>query len=165
MTPAPEALPLRDIHLPDPVGWWPPAPGWWGLMLLCLLLLAVIRTWIGYRRRGRLKLHSLILLQQLVARFEQSGDEQRLIADLSVLLRRVAISVFPRRQVASLTGVEWLRFLDQSLTPGGTDKAFTEGVGRILLDAPYKPACRVDRDALIGLIRRWISANTGQGRS
>ena len=30
------ALPLRDLHLPDAIGWWPPAPGWWVLFVLAL---------------------------------------------------------------------------------------------------------------------------------
>ena len=41
----PEELALRDIHLPAPVGWWPPAPGWW---LLAGLMLAVI-IWLFWR--------------------------------------------------------------------------------------------------------------------
>jgi len=28
MNPDPLA-PLRPLHLPDQIGWWPPAPGWW----------------------------------------------------------------------------------------------------------------------------------------
>ena len=31
------ALPLRDLHLPDAIGWWPLAPGWWVLIALSLL--------------------------------------------------------------------------------------------------------------------------------
>ena len=30
----PEQIPLRDLHLPDVVGLWPLAPGWWVLILL-----------------------------------------------------------------------------------------------------------------------------------
>ena len=30
----PELLPLRDLHLPEMVGWWPLAPGWWFLIAL-----------------------------------------------------------------------------------------------------------------------------------
>ncbi len=28
---------LRDIHLPEPVTFWPPAPGWWFILLLILI--------------------------------------------------------------------------------------------------------------------------------
>lgn len=161
MNPTPENLPLRDIHLPDPVNWWPPAPGWWGFSMLCLLLVVAVGTLIRARRRGRLKRRSLTLLQQLAEQYRADGDARRLSANLSVLLRRVALSAYPRRQVAALTGAEWLRFLDNSLTPAGNDDAFSEGIGRALIEAPYNPDCRVDGDALIGLIRQWISRNAG----
>ena len=29
-----QQLPLRDIHLPEAVSWWPPAYGWWLLVVL-----------------------------------------------------------------------------------------------------------------------------------
>ena len=165
MTPAPENLPLRDIHLPDPVSWWPPAPGGWGLVMLCLLLVLMVWALLRARRRGRLKKQSLLALQQFAEQFRRNGDGQQLTAHLSMLIRRVALSVFPRRKIAALTGTEWLRFLDKSLTPDGDERAFSEGVGRVLIEAPYNPNCRVDGDALIGLIRQWISKNAGSQRS
>ena len=35
---------LRDIYLPEPITAWPPAIGWWALILLGLLLLSYISS-------------------------------------------------------------------------------------------------------------------------
>ena len=36
----PEQIPLRDLHLPEAIGWWPLAPGWWILIAIALVGLA-----------------------------------------------------------------------------------------------------------------------------
>lgn len=164
MTPTPESLPLRDIHLPEPVSWWPPAPGWWGLFGLTLLLLLLLWGLVNFRRRSRLKRGALASLRQLSIQYQQDGDTQQLVAQLSVLLRRLALTIHPRRQVAALTGDDWLAFLDQGVTLDGQRQAFSEGVGRALIEAPYNPASQVDSKALVALTRRWIVNNAGDWR-
>ena len=42
---------LRDIHLPDTGGFWPPAPGWWLLALIALAALAGLIWWLRRQRR------------------------------------------------------------------------------------------------------------------
>ncbi|MGB5468066.1 MAG: DUF4381 family protein, partial [Sedimenticolaceae bacterium] len=52
MTPSDTAIGLtglRDYHLPDAVGWWPPAPGWW-LLFGLLLVLGGLFVWWSMRR-------------------------------------------------------------------------------------------------------------------
>lgn len=164
MTPTPESLPLRDIHLPDPVSWWPPAPGWWGLAAAVILLPLIVHAWISIRRRGRLKRDGLKRLRQLAIQYRKGGDAQQLAADLSVLLRRLALTLHPRHQVAALTGEKWLAFLDQGVVLDSQHQAFSEGVGRALIEAPYNPTSQVDGKALISLTRLWIVNNTRDWR-
>ena len=47
----PTQLPLKDIHLPEAIGWWPPAIGWWLLAVLIPLSIALL-YWI-YKRLTR----------------------------------------------------------------------------------------------------------------
>ena len=43
-----DALPLRDLQLPEAVGWWPLAPGWWVLLALSVAGFAYL-SWRWYR--------------------------------------------------------------------------------------------------------------------
>ena len=149
----PQKLPLRDIHLPEPVSWWPPAPGWW-LVLALVIGLAALAVWL-YRRPRRAKAPRRLALRELerISRdYAVHRDPQRLAVQLSVLLRRTAISLFPRAEAAGLTGEAWLVYLDGVLRDG----RFTQGVGRQLASAPYSPATDVDAEALLSLCRDWI---------
>src|SRR5690606_20856396 len=85
----PETLPLRDLHLPDPVGWWPLAPGWW--ILLALVLVALLLAWRVLhlrRRRNAARRLALAELARLEAAYAADRDLARLASALSQLLRR-----------------------------------------------------------------------------
>jgi hypothetical protein len=71
--------------------------------------------------------------------------------DLAELLKRVALVAYPRLQVASLSGIEWLRFLDE--TVGTTD--FSVGPGQQLVRI-YDRAISAPSPELLQLARHWI---------
>lgn len=151
-------LPLRDIHLPEAVSWWPPAPGWWGLLgsiTLAVIAFFLIRYW---RKRRRLRDDAILELKRICDGFDQHHDALRLVRELSVLLRRIAISYFPRSDVASLTGDAWLQFLDKNTQLAGEDQGFFKGPGRILNSGPYQARVDIDTQSLIVLCRGWVEA-------
>ncbi|MGY6274433.1 DUF4381 domain-containing protein [Methylomonas sp. MgM2] len=146
-----EPLPLKDIHLPDTIGWWPPAPGWW-LSLVALAILIVLARY-GYKRRTRK--NAVKSAHHLLKGIRnQSADPKRTLTELSALLRRTAISTGRRDRIAGLNGAAWLDFLDQSLP----DSPFSQGIGRCLADAHFRPSSAddIDFDALFALCERWL---------
>ncbi len=151
-----ELLQLRDVHTPPAPPSWPPAPGWWLLGLLLLALLGwvafrVTRYWLR-RRRRRLILQAL---ERVAAGFDPEHPS-RFLAELSALLRRVAIGRYSRRRVAPLTGRAWLAFLDET----GGDGAFSNGVGQIIEAGPYRELEELDPKPLLELARHWIEKNS-----
>ena len=151
----PDLSQLRDIHVPAPVSWWPPAPGWWALLVV--LLIAIGLGYMLYRRRRRNLWRGGALAE--LARLRDAAPERQL-REVSVLLRRVAISRFPRHDVAALTGEAWLAFLDHSL---GDGKAFQSEAGRVLLSGPYASNIEVDTASLLILCERWIKQLPARG--
>ena len=147
-----EQLPLQDIHLPSAISWWPPAIGWWILLLLALL--ACVAAYYLYKKLTRktpVKSAKALLLNIKQA---NNTDELDTLKQLSAFVRRVSISVNPRTDVASLTGKQWLNYLDQSVE--GTP--FSTGVGQYLSDAQYRKNAPedLDIDQLIELCERWL---------
>lgn len=154
-------LPLRDIHLPDPVSWWPPAPGWW--LLACALIVLAITLWLGVRRwqKKQRRRDSLRALKTIRAQFIQHQDKTALLRELSILMRRASISFYPRNTSASLTGDAWLQFLDDTSRTRDSSNGFKQGDGKWLATAPYLPdntTPDIDSNALLKLCEQWLSA-------
>ena len=166
----PAALPLREIHLPDAVGWWPPAPGWWILPILVLLAAGI--TWycrLLYKRRKYSAINiAREELLRIKSRYAVDRDARHCIRSVSGLLRRLCISIFPRAESAGLTGAEWLAFLQGAAQsgPGGgesrdggqkTGDERLQHIGKLLLEAPYRQqVAEEDVDSLIGFCSDWI---------
>ena len=142
---------IRDIHGFDPVGLWPLAPGWWlllgGVLLGGWLLFVVARflwrypffTWHHAARRRLLALRRRVGVE----------PDSAIAAELSELLRRIAIAREGRESCAGLAGPDWLDWLSEN-DPAGFD--WRES-GKILLARPYAPPdTGGDAETLRGLI-------------
>jgi hypothetical protein len=152
----PTLLDLKDIHEPEAIGWWPPAIGWW-ILAVAIPLLIFLLVWL-YKRLTRKT--AIKTAHKILAQIQQdaSRDNHQKLSDLSVLIRRVAISVSPREKAAGLTGRQWLAFLDRSVK----GLPFSEGVGQLLVDAPYRNTqpTELEISQLITLCEDWLKAQT-----
>ena len=152
------ALQLRDIHLPEPVSWWPVAPGWWMVLAVTVLLLAIVIFCVRryqQRRYRRIGLQQLSLLEGDV---NLQQDQRQLIQQLSQLLRHLAVLHYGQ-SCAGLEGEAWLAFLDQPFQKktAPENKPFSVGVGQCLGFGPYqKIIAEIDVAALLPLCRLWI---------
>lgn len=147
---------LRDIHLPDAVSAWPPAPGWWLLAaiiiaLLCYLAVRIKKHWQqnNYRK---------LALKQLA---ELNQDQPiAYLQQLNQLLKRTALVANPNKDIASLNGEKWLTFLStESLSDKKTLMDFQQGAGQVLAQGPYAPlstANKINITALEDLAQQWI---------
>lgn len=124
--------------------------GWWLLVVITLLL--IIFTVCLYRKLTRKTAVKTARALLLNIKQDQSLDDDQKLSQISTLLRRTAVSIFPREEVAGLTGKAWLDFLDMSSGGAG----FTQGEGRVLLDAPYRKNKQANIDALLSLCDDWL---------
>ncbi|MFT5722568.1 MAG: hypothetical protein ACI9W6_002898 [Motiliproteus sp.] len=146
---------LRDLQLPEAIGLWPPAPGWWLLALLSVGLLGWLGLWLyRYRLRNRYRNQALQELTRLDKLRQQ--DPQRWLQQLNQLLRRTALAAYPPQTIAPLSGAAWVAFLYRS----SLLEAFRQPLGTRLASGPYQPHLSIetdiDTDALQQLAEQWI---------
>ncbi len=168
----PAEIPLRDLHLPAEIGWWPLAPGWWlllGLAGIGVLLLTVFA--LKARAGNAARRTALRVLDEYAGDYRRHRNPAVLATQVSALLRRVMLAYAPRSEVAGLTGKDWLEWLDRDLD----DAAFAGGVGRLLLELPYRNPDTLTADehaadehvvddkidALLDVVRRRIRTPVG----
>lgn len=150
-----EQLPLKDIHVPDPVSWWPPAIGWWLLPAALLLVLLLLRLLVTTARRRaarrRLRRQALDELDRIELDFQTTGDINGTMERVSVLLRRVAITVSADSGVAGRVGRDWVDWLRRT-SPENLDAASFDP----LVDAPYRALPNTAPQRVLSAVRRWI---------
>lgn len=149
---------LNDIVLPGAVGWWPLASGWYYLFGILLIVLTwfiytAIRGW----NRNRYRRAALHHLQLLANDIEDAEKRDAGLRQVPVLLKRTALSVYPRSQLASLTGKNWLDFLNSKVSTA----SFTDSTAGLLDELSYSVGAlnSVDTNAveeLLSACRHWL---------
>ncbi len=142
---------LRDIHLPEAVSWWPPAPGWWLLALAAALLAAF--AWYRFYRGTRKPLRALSLdeLERIRAAHATGADAHAALNELAGLLRRILISYRGRDGFAGSTGAAFAAQI-RALSAAGFSDADLDLLGR----ARYRRDVEADVAALLEAGERWL---------
>ena len=143
---------LADIHLPDAVTFWPVAPGWWILLGIIIIFLLLIIYFIKRKPTipaptgKELKSQAMQELDAIRKNYESQANPHESVKKLSIFLRRYALSLYQRDNVASLTDEQWLRLLDEIIdhdSTQGADSGFKESLfsnkfSALLTQAPYQ---------------------------
>ncbi|HHC74029.1 MAG TPA: DUF4381 domain-containing protein [Thiothrix sp.] len=156
-----QELPLRDIHLPDPISWWPLAWGWWLLIIAALCFLTLITLWLLRRSKKTKNIAKPVLFMQTLNALKTEKQAPIFATKLSALLKHSAVYYYGQ-QAAGLSGEAWLAFLDQSWALGKTPEQkrtthiFSSPQGRALLSAPYQANPVIDQKFLWQLAYDWL---------
>ncbi|PVY79295.1 uncharacterized protein DUF4381 [Tamilnaduibacter salinus] len=139
---------LRDIHMPEPGGFWPPAPGWWILAVIVVVALVAL-TWLVQRwiARGRWRRQARRELDALRACAEA---DNRWFAELNALLKRAARSRDPSLHPDALSGDDWVELLRQTV-PQLSDVEV-----RALVQAAWHPAPDITPSRAAALADTWL---------
>ena len=151
---------IEEVLPAEPVTWWPSTLGWQLLLALLVLILA----WRGWRlavswRRNRYRRAALAELQALQS---CQTDNAHRLASLAALLKATAVYIYPRPEVAALSGHNWLTWLN-----GQTATAlFSERSAQLLGEAVYRAEPVIEGAALQQLaveIEDWIRSHPEPG--
>ena len=146
---------LNDIHLPEAISWWPPAPGWWLLALLLLLSPLLWRALKRYQQRPRKPRYRSAALQELehyYQHYQQQQDSSDYIQSVSALLKRVAMQCYNPDEVAALSGQQWGEFLGRDQTDAVRAEIETT------LSQAHSPQSQVDAAGFYRFAKQWIEA-------
>ena len=152
-------LSIRDIHLPDSLHWWPPAIGWWLLAILLIASLVGLFLLIKrYRKKWGYRNVALALLKKDYKHWRQqnattkSTASQEALQQMLRVLKRTAITAYPKADAASLHGQPWVDFLNQQTN----SDYFQQQCSDILLNQQYQASANIDITAFYHACRAWV---------
>lgn len=142
---------LKDIHSPHDVSSWPLAIGWYVLIAIGIIVAVIYLMRYIHKKNKQAHFNQLNeLLSAIEANYSLISDTE-IIAECSVLLKRIAREKFPNENPQMLLGNEWLTFLDRT----AKTQEFSAGYGKCLANT-YQRQALDNKDEFFNLIRQWI---------
>lgn len=147
---------LRGIHIPEPVSWWPPAPGWWILFILALLLTG-LSIWfvVRHQRNNRYRKQALGELQTIHAQWVSEPDSSLYVQSANAVIKRAMLAGSNEVHKASLTGQKWIDELNQ----WATQNPISEQSALALLEAGYRVKPEIDVNELHQQLILWLRSH------
>ena len=141
---------LRDVHLPPAVSWWPPAPGWWIILFIILALLTLLFWFILQSQKKRqVSRQANVALEQIEYGFLWSENTEEAFRELSILTRRVVLTLSDDSRVAGLRGKNWVSFLNHIAASHLKNL-------EMLIVYPYLKQVEADPLLLVDDLRQWM---------
>lgn len=142
MTPEEILRDLRDIHLPERANeavssgivLWPAA------LVIVVTLLLICFSW----RRRTVWRREIVQHLDMIERRADEGEPLQGWTELAILLRRVAIHLCDRQEIAGLIGKAWLEKLDDLFKAD----IFANGPGYGIIIFPYSDAVQRSHEDL-----------------
>lgn len=133
---------LRDIQLPEPVGIWPPAPGWWilGLIILSILFFGFWK-FKQYKAVNQYRHDAIALIKAEEKAIKEHKNITLYLQNMAEILRRTALTAYPNERIEPLQGNAWLAFLDGKNYSRIIDKphlSFQKGCARDIIFLTYQ---------------------------
>lgn len=154
---------LRDIHLPPPIGWWPPAPGWWLLTLLALMTVALLAN-IWRKRRARLvyRHQAKKLLDEIWQAYQSNRDSKRYLQALTAVIRRAASTESRHQQLLSLSAPQLLATINAPRIDSPMNNIAESAVQAILYGATSTPLTEGQAYTIFESVQLWLKEEMGQ---
>ena len=138
---------LKDIHTPEPIGWWPLAWGWYVVIVTLIIGVVLLFTYLKKRRSQLLvKKAALNAMHQL----EQQPMPLATVRAINDILKRAVLGYAQREYVAEPSGEEWANLLNELADADSQ-------IDPNLLNLAYQPKCSAkDADEYYSQALVWL---------
>lgn len=153
---------LADIRLPNEIGLWPPALGWW--ILLAILLGSLYAALAAFLKRRALQYSLNAALGELATSYtswrsaapgSKTNATLEFVNTSNTILRRVAlVKATPEKNIASLTGKEWIAYIRSE----GDSTMLTKEIALALSQGRFQQSLNIDIETLHSFCSSWIES-------
>jgi hypothetical protein len=129
---------MEHLIEPSPIGFSFGAPGWYVLGVLFLMVVASVVTVAVIRyRRNKYRRMALRQMSAWAPEYMRKGNYAEWVYRTNNLVKRVAMQVYSREEVASCRASEWIGFLNDTCRRAGFSEEDVQLLSQFLFQPPH----------------------------